>query len=70
MNDKYTLTVQCETAQEMMDVVNASKVATELRRIRDKIKQFKDHRGSGISAKDTNTMVDSILEALKGLKDV
>ena len=68
MSDKYTLTVKCGTAQEMMDVINAPRAAAELRRIRDKILAFK--QAERATEVDIERMVDAILDILKEMKEI
>ena len=67
MNDRYTLTVKCGTAQEMMDVINAPRVAAELRSIRAKVLAFKQAQRA--TEMDTERVVDALLDILKELKD-
>ena len=67
MNDKYTLTVRCSTAQEMMDVVNAPRVAARLRSIRAKVLAFK--QAQRVTEMDAERVVDALVDILKELKD-
>ena len=61
--DKYKITVECTTAQEAIDVVQAPKLAERLRSVRDRINTFRER----VRPKETD--VDKMLEAIVGILD-
>ena len=61
--DKYKITVECTTAQEAIDVVQAPELANRLRSVRDRINTFRERE------RPNETDVDKMLEAIVGILD-